>query len=532
MKYLFYLSEGGRLISGYVVHFWNFFFLQRKHGSHLQRYTALTASRKRKMESEKAPSTSRQLTLGETKLVTQKNVDHAVLNFVTQSLQPFSVVEQPSFKAFLHDLQPNTSLMSRPTWMDEAALQMKTNMKKAMSEIDFIATTTDCWSSRRRGFIGVTAHWVDPNSLERCSVALACRQLKGPHTFDVLACALNDIHWQTEQGCSNYYGQWVKFFKGISYIYGEQDENNNFALEETEDEISDVMCDEDEEDVDGVEVDFVEVTAVLDEDDGLQFQLPKHHRCACHLLNLVSTVDAAKACSNEAFKKLSRSAKCHALRNKCGRSAAAAEIVEDMCKIQLIRPNTTRWHSLFLAVERVLRIIKDQGEGAIRTVCTSLKLPMSSPVEIAFLEEYAGTMSPLDKALNILQAEIDVQMGWLLPTLTLLILKLDRIRISSRYCKPLVDAIQGGLQQRFGNMLVEPEFIAAAILVPKFKTSWTADEHIVKLGLDYIKDHLEEETSNETPVGQEGIRQLDGNLPAKLMTKKFLSPSQQSVSCL
>lgn len=94
-----------------------------------------------------------------------------------------------------------------------------------------------------------------------------------------------------------------------------------------------------------------------------------------------------------------------------------------------------------------------------------------SPVEIAFLEEYARTMSPLAKALNILQAEIDVRMGWLLPTLTLLISKLDRIRITFRYCKPLVDAIQEGLQQRFGDMLVELEFIAAAILVPKFKTS-------------------------------------------------------------
>lgn len=55
-----------------------------------------------------------------------------------------------------------------------------------------------------------------------------------------------------------------------------------------------------------------------------------------------------------------------------------------------------------------------------------------SPVEIAFLEEYARTMSPVAKALNILQAEIDVQMGWLLPTLTLLISKLDRIGITSR----------------------------------------------------------------------------------------------------
>lgn len=75
-----------------------------------------------------------------------------------------------------------------------------------------------------------------------------------------------------------------------------------------------------------------------------------------------------------------------------------------------------------------------------------------SPVEIAFLEEYARTLSPVAKALNILQAEIDVQMGWLLPTLTLLISKLDRIGITSRYCKPLVDALQKGLQQRFGNM--------------------------------------------------------------------------------
>ncbi|KAB5533090.1 hypothetical protein PHYPO_G00127730 [Pangasianodon hypophthalmus] len=112
---------------------------------------------------------------------------------------------------------------------------------------------------------------------------------------------------------------------------------------------------------------------------------------------------------------------------------------------------------------------------------------------------------------------------------------------TSRYCKPLVDAIQGGLQQCFGNMLVEPEFIAAAILVPKFKTSWTSDEHIVKLGLDNIKDHLEEETSNQTPVdsssaseeedffasmkpthGQEGIKQFDGYLACKADDKEML----------
>ncbi|KAK7158503.1 hypothetical protein R3I94_004965 [Phoxinus phoxinus] len=71
-------------------------------------------------------------------------------------------------------------------------------------------------------------------------------------------------------------------------------------------------------------------------------------------------------------------------------------------------------------------------------------------------------MGPLAKVLNILQAETDVQMGWLLPTLTLLINKLERIHKNSRYCKPLVDAALEGLQKCFKDMMGEPEFIAAA----------------------------------------------------------------------
>src|SRR4029434_5032230 len=66
-----------------------------------------------------------------------------------------------------------------------------------MQNIKYIATTTDCWTARRQSFIGVTAHWIQPDSLESCSVALACKRLKGAHTYDVLAGALNDIHTGT-----------------------------------------------------------------------------------------------------------------------------------------------------------------------------------------------------------------------------------------------------------------------------------------------------------------------------------------------
>uniref|UniRef100_A0A4W5NDB7 Uncharacterized protein n=1 Tax=Hucho hucho TaxID=62062 RepID=A0A4W5NDB7_9TELE len=102
---------------------------------------------------------------------------------------------------------------------------------------------------------------------------------------------------------------------------------------------------------------------------GLEYQLPQHQRCACHLLNLTATTDSALAETNsDSYKSLSRSsfAKCQAMWNKTGRSTLAAEVVENEYKLQLIRPNQTRWNSTFLAVERITRIIQENGEDAIR----------------------------------------------------------------------------------------------------------------------------------------------------------------------
>ncbi|CAL8263871.1 unnamed protein product [Merluccius merluccius] len=54
-------------------------------------------------------------------------------------------------------------------------------------------------------------------------------------------------------------------------------------------------------------------------------------------------------------------------------------------------------------------------------------------------------MSP---ATNILQAEANAMMGWLLPTINLLTIKLDRVKLPLKYCRPLVDALQGSRSSR------------------------------------------------------------------------------------
>lgn len=108
-----------------------------------------------------------------------------------------------------------------------------------------------------------------------------------------------------------------------------------------------------------------------------------------------------------------------------------------------------------------------------------------SPAELAFLSDYVSTMNPVSKALNILQGEVDVHMGWLVPTIMLLTVKLDRLQTSSKFCQPLISALQEGIQQRFGKMMNDPELISAAILLPKFRTSWTSNENLLKLGKSF-----------------------------------------------
>jgi hypothetical protein len=89
-------------------------------------------------------------------------------------------------------------------------------------------------------------------------------------------------------------------------------------------------------------------------------ELSAHQTCAAHSLNLVSTTDAAEAETNSQFKKISQAieCKCQALWNKVGRSVHSKEIVDHESPVQIIRPCSTRWNSVFDAVRRLNRISK------------------------------------------------------------------------------------------------------------------------------------------------------------------------------
>ncbi|XP_042232596.1 uncharacterized protein LOC121873244 isoform X2 [Homarus americanus] len=158
--------------------------------------------------------------------------------------------------------------------------------------------------------------------------------------------------------------------------------------------------------------------------------------------------------------------KCQTLWNKVGRSAVTAETVKAEFKLQLIRPNPTRWNSTFRAVERILHINQNQGEDAIKNICSSFSIKMLSPVELEFLTEYLyhTMMKSVSKALDMLQSEASTHMGWLLPILYQLKTNFDKIYISAKLCRPLITAFTSGIEKRFATMLEDPKLIAAAIL--------------------------------------------------------------------
>ena len=296
-----------------------------------------------------------------------------MLNFVSQGLQPFAVVTLPAFRELIVGLQPGKTVLSRSTVRlrlsaDVGALRAR--LIAAMAAVNCIATTTDCWSARGRALFGVTAHWIAPVTFERISAALACRPMKGAHTYDVIAVALDDIHrdygiarkvcWTTTDSGSNF----VKAFSVFGRHDGDGEEGDN-----------DDDDDDDDDDGDAATA-VIDIGALVDSGDG-DIQLPMHHRCVCHTLQLVATTDADDADATPAYKRLSRAAfaKAQALWNRTGRSVQAAEAVQKHCGLALVRPNQTRWNSVFFAVERLVRIVRESREDALHSVCTDLKVP-------------------------------------------------------------------------------------------------------------------------------------------------------------
>ena len=367
---------------------------------------------------------------------------------------------------------------------------MEKELKKKIEAQEYVSATADIWSANNKSFMGVTIHWIDAGTLKRQKAAIACKRFRGRHTYNAVATELEDIF--SRYGLNNKVtacvtdngSNFVKAFKEFQQAQPESDE-------EQEEEASEVTF----TDLHNV------LTTATDDDDGHSIcELPPHHRCAAHTLNLIANNEVDKwLASNPDSRAVYRSAtgKCAALWTKASCSTVASEYLEEVSEKKLIVPTVTRWNSFYDAYARII----EMPLANINKLCTQLNMKCMNDKEYQFLKEYCLIMKPFTIALDILQGEDTCFYGTLLPTLEILMAKTLAVKNGlSKMTGELPDIIVKAIKSRVATTLDSKDALLAAVSLPKFKLRWVSE----KPRKDYIKFLLTTECSSlsEEPPAQ------------------------------
>ena len=99
-------------------------------------------------------------------------------------------------------------------------------------------------------------------------------------------------------------------------------------------------------------------------------------------------------------------------------------------------------------------------------------------------------MAPVAISLDLIQLEAHAYAGNLLPTITMRLLKLDKLKSSNNVSFELANAMINGVKARFDAQMHDSKLIMAACLHPEFKMTWVSDENRKKEIKSFIVDEI------------------------------------------
>ena len=213
--------------------------------------------------------------------------------YIVEDMLPQSTVDSPAFRKLIggvHSSQiPGRKALT--LHLDKVFVIMDLKLKATVEKIDFVCTTADVWKACNRGFFGMTVHWINPSTLQRCKAAISCTRLIGHNTYDVLPGMIESIHCRfdlrgkvtatiTDNG-SNF----VKAFKMISV------DPSHPTPSSTSEEVIEQEGDNEQDEEEKAAFENVCDVLTLDADSNddytqVLYELPRHERCAAHTLKL------------------------------------------------------------------------------------------------------------------------------------------------------------------------------------------------------------------------------------------------------
>ena len=148
-----------------------------------------------------------QLTLGEVSernspfspgSVKYKQLLDATTGFITQSLQPLSIVDEPSFRYLLMVAEPRFKLPHRTHFTDKIIPgkyeTVRAAIQKQLEQTSHCVVTTDLWTSghQQRAYAALTVHFVD-GEFKFQSKCLQTMEVTQDHTAESLKEVLTDM---------------------------------------------------------------------------------------------------------------------------------------------------------------------------------------------------------------------------------------------------------------------------------------------------------------------------------------------------
>ena len=250
--------------------------------------------------------------------------------YVIEDMQPLSTVDSPAFRKFLGSICPTQlpDIKSFTVYLDTVYDWMVSKIKKTLEAIDIVSTTVDVWSAHHRSYLGMIVHWINPHTLKRCKAVIACARMMGWHTYDVLACKIEQVYASyglTRKVCATITDNGSNFEK-VFTIYSDSPAT---PLEDVEKETEDDAA---FENVDDLLTFDSEETNIDDHLTQVQYELPLHYRGAAHMVNLIASKDADKFLLPSSTPKgvyHSSFAKSSALWNKASRLTVASDTVQE-----------------------------------------------------------------------------------------------------------------------------------------------------------------------------------------------------------
>ncbi|XP_021203082.2 zinc finger BED domain-containing protein 4 [Bombyx mori] len=406
-------------------------------GSHVS--AVATSQQIRQQQQIESCNTAKQIS-GELK----RKIDSDLLDLFVDSYQPFTLVEERSFKKFVRWI-PGYQLPTRKTisnvMIPTLFNKTKETLKTELLQIENICLTADLWTSRaNESYLAVTGHFItDDYELKTC--LLDCSNFQESHTNDNIQTVL--IVMVKEWNLTN----------KINFVITDNAANIQRA-------ISNIGW--------------------------------KHYGCYGHTLNLIvqNAISNDETLQNllEKVKKIVRFFKSS--------STALEQLLKAQTNDQpncipkrLIQEVPTCWNSTFQMVRRFVDL-----EQCLRSTVAILKkdLPIITNDEWLLLAEIAKILKPFHEATESMSGEKYMTASSVIVMTRCLTTACDKLLIED-YCelsKEIIYKLRSGLVMRFTNVERSETFSVCTFLDPRYKLAVFSDENEAKNTKKRVQDLL------------------------------------------